>query len=226
MRRTVTPFTIFAAIAILAASCAPHKVLPPTEASPPHSWHWVDLHAGWRVRVVTPVTRSGSFLVKAEPVPEARVSPGSAQATHRTAGAALINLKAGKDLIGYEVALYSVKPRRGRGVRVSFRSAAINIDGKNVARPHPVLPLFRLPRNYRSVRILHLAWGRHGDHDAAVLAVSRREQLDALTRKVEFHASACVDRPGSLCSWVPAGVAVILEHKKSSGDNSQWTPAY
>jgi hypothetical protein len=210
---------------MLVTSCAPRRIAPPAEASPPHSWNWVELLAGWRVRVVTPVTKSGSFLVKPDPIPEDRRSSESGQAMRQGPGAA-VNFRASKDLIGYEVSLYSVKPRHGGGVRVSFKSATINVGEKKTARPHPALTLFRLPRNDRFVRILHFAWGNHGDHDAAILAASRREFLDALTRSVEFDVSACVNSAESTCSWVPAGVAVIPEHKKNPGDKSQWTAAY
>jgi hypothetical protein len=226
MRHAVEPFIIFATIAILGASCAPNKGQPPTEPPPPHSSYWVDLLAGWRVRVVTPITHSDSFLVKNEPVPAASRPSGRPLPRRPAPGAAAVNLKTSKDLIGYEVSRYSVKPRRGGGVRVFFRSATINVGGRKTTRPRPVLPLFRLPRNDRFVRILHFAWGTHGDHNAAILAASGRKRLDALTRDVAFHASACVSGQESFCSWVPAGVAVIPERKKNRGNNGQWTPAY
>lgn len=214
-------------IAILTASCAPHRVPLPTEASPPHSWHWIDLRAGWRVRVVTPITKSGKFLVKAGTPPVAHEPSGSARSPQHAPGTVVNNFKAGKNLIGYEVSFYSVKPRRGGGVRVTFRSARAIFGGKKVGQPHPDLPLFRLPRNDRFVRILHLARGSHGDHDSAILAASSREQLEVLTKNVEVHPSACSKSAESLCSWEPAGVAVIPEHKKKSrGGNRQWTPAY
>ena len=224
--RIVKLFTIFAVIASLGASCSPHKVSPPAETPPPHSWYWVDLRPGWRVRVVTPVTRSGSFVVNPEPVPAANQSSGSAQTSHHSGGKAVINLKAGKDLIGFEVSLYSGKPRRGGGVRLAFRSAVLNKSGKKAYRRHPLLSLFLLPRNDRYVRILHLARGSHGDHDAAILAASSREYLQVLTKNVEFHAAACAESAKSFCSWVPAGVAAVPERKKKNGEGSQWTPVY
>jgi hypothetical protein len=226
MKRFGALIPILAAIAILATSCASHKVLPPTGAPPPHSWYWVDLRAGWRVRVVTPVIRSGGHLVRGEPATIHRESRESVEAPGQTPGAATITLKTGKDFIGYEVSIYSVKSQTGGGVRVVFRSAVINIGGKKTARSHPIVPLFRSPQNARFVRVLHLAWGSHGDHEAAILAAAREDSLDALTKAVESHPSACVTGIDTFCSWIPAGIAVIPEHRKGAGSNGQWTAAY
>jgi hypothetical protein len=225
MWRFGTPIPVFATIAFLAISCTPQKVTPPAEAPPAHSWYWVDLHAGWRVRVVTPVTKSGGYLAMAGPFTET-VKSGAFQVSRRKPGAATIDLKAGKDFSGYEVSLYSVKSRRGGGVRILFRSAGVNQEGKKTARLHPVLPMFRLPGNDRFVRVLHFGRGSHGDHDAAILATNNQNLLDSLAKKVALDPSACVIGADGYCGWVPPGVAVIPEYKKSAAGGSQWTAAY
>jgi hypothetical protein len=226
MWRSGTPIPVFAAIAILMISCTPHKVPPPAEAPTQHSWYWVDLHAGWRVRVVTPVTKSGGYLVLAKSLTGTVKSGEVLQVSRREPGAATIDLKAGKDFIGYEVSLYSVKSRRGGGLRILFRSAVINKVGKKTARPNAVLPMFRLSGNDRFVRILHLGRGSQGDHDAAILAAGNQDWLDSFANKVALDPSACVISADGYCWWVPAGVAVIPEHKKSAAGGSQWTAAY
>jgi hypothetical protein len=226
MWRSGAPIPVLATIAILAISCRPHKVPPPAEAPTAHSWYWIDLHAGWRVRVVTPVTKSGGYLVVAEPVASTFKSGEVLQVSRQAPGAATIDLKAGKDFIGYEVSLYSIKSRRGGGVRIRFCSAVINEEGKKTARTQPVLPMFRLPGNDRFVRVLHLGRGSHGDHDAAILATINRDSLDSLAKRVARDPSACVTRTDGYCSWVPAGVAVIPEHRKNAAGGSKWTAAY
>jgi hypothetical protein len=226
MRRSGAAVPILAVIVIVAVSCAPHKVPPPAETVPPHSWYWVDLRAGWRVRVVTPLTKSGGHLAKAEAATSLGETRENVQSPGQAPAAATIELKAGKDFIGYEVALYSVKAQREGGVRVVFRSAVITIRGKKTARPLPILPLFRLPRDDKFVRILHLAWGSHGGHNAAILAANRRDLLDALAKKVASGPAACVISADSYCSWIPAGVAVTPERWKRAGGRGRWTAAY
>ncbi len=219
-------FPIIAAMAILAASCAAHKPLPPTQSPTAHSWYWVDLHAGWSVRVVTPVLKSGGYLVKPSSFNGTAGNGDSRQLPDRTPGTATIDLKAGKDFVGYEVSVYSVKARRGGRVRLVFRSAVINMAGERISQPHPIAPLFRPMQDGRFVRILHLAWGNHGDHDAAILVASGRDSLEALTRKVEFSPSACASSLQASCSWIPVGIAVIPERKESAGGKGRWVAAY
>lgn len=226
MWRSGAMFPFLPAVALLAASCALQNVPPPAEAPPPRSWYWVDLHAGWRVRVVTPVTRSGGYLVVANPHVGNGESSTQVQMMRSAPGAATVNLKAAKDLIGYEVSLYSVKSQSGGGVRVTFRSAVINNGGKKAAQPRPVFPMFKLPGDDKFLRILHLGWGSSGDHDAAILAASNPNILDVLARNVALDHSACIIGRDSFCSWVPAGIAVIPEHKQSAGGKSPWTAAY
>ena len=162
----------------------------------------------------------------AEPVASTFKSGEVLQVSRLKPGAATVDLKAGKDFIGYEVSLYSVKSRHGGGVRIRFRSTVIDEEGKKTARPQPVLPMFRLPGNDRFVRVLHLGRGSHGDHDAAILATNNQDSLDTFSRKVALDPSACAVNADWYCWWVPAGAAVIPEHKKSAAGGSLWTAAY
>ncbi|HEX5412489.1 MAG TPA: hypothetical protein VFZ27_11595 [Terriglobia bacterium] len=224
MWRSGAVFTFFAAIALLAASCAPHTIPPPAEAPAAHSWYWIDLRAGWRVRVVTPVTKSRGYLIIATPA--AAKSEKALHVSPQAPRAATVDLKTGKNFVGYEVALYSVKSQRGGGVRIVFRSAVINSSGKKTTPSRALFPMFKLPRDDKFVRILHLGSGSHGDHDAAILAASNPNLLDSLAREVALDHTACRIGSDPFCSWVPAGIAVIPEHRKSAVGKSQWTAAY
>lgn len=218
-------FFVLTAITILLASCAPHRTHLPTQSAPAHSMQWIDLQPGWRVRVVTPIVKSGGYLPRLEPMARNATSQENAQSPRGSAGPAVLPLKTGKGFMGFEVSMYRVKARRGGGIHVAFVSAVINRRGKKISARYPILPLFRLPRNDRFVRVLHLAWTIQGSHDAAILAAKRRGSLDVFSRKVEFHPSACVDSPEASCSWVPAGVAVIPEYKKHLNGKMRWTAA-
>lgn len=226
MRLCGKSFPVLAVIAVLATSCAPHQTHIPTQRAPAHSMQWIDLQPGWRVRVVTPVIKSGGYLVKLEPSAHNAASRKNAQTSQRSPGPAVITLKTGKNFTGFEVSLYRVRARHGSGVHVVFVSAVFNKRGKKISARHPILPLFRLPPNDRFVRILHLAWANHGSHDAAILAVNRRDLLDPFSNKVALHPSSCVASPEVFCSWIPAGVAVIPERKGRLHGKSQWMAAF
>lgn len=107
-----------------------------------------------------------------------------------------------------------------------LRNAMLHKGRRETARPHPIVPLFQLPRNDSFVHILHLAWGNRGDHDAAVLAANSRSLLDVFTKKVQFHPGECGNAQSVYCSWIPAGVAVVPEDRKRNGASEEWAPAY
>ncbi|HTV54990.1 MAG TPA: hypothetical protein VMI06_08735 [Terriglobia bacterium] len=176
----------------------------PTSLVPATSPNWIELRPGWRVRVVIPMLRSGGYIVKTKPL---RVSgPPSLNAANE------ITLSAGKDFIGYEVSWYSVKARRGGGVRVTFDSSEIHRQGQVVHSRRTIMPLFRLPRDARWVRILYLIEGNpvHPvDHAAAILAADRPDVLEAFTHRVQSDHSACRIGRHLFCSWIPRGIAVI-----------------
>lgn len=226
MGRYRAPLPACTLIVILMSSCAPREVHAPAPAAPPHTMEWIDLQPGWRVRVVTPVIKSGGHLVNGGRVGGRgefqAIAPISGQASH----AATVTLKTANDFVGYEVSLYAVKGRRAGGVRVVFSSAVINRGGKRTVQSKPIVPLFQLPGKDRFVRILHLAWGRRGEHEAAILAANRRNLLDPFTRQVEYHSSACGNTHKVFCSWIPAGIAVIPQRRESGGGEEQWVAAF
>ncbi|MEJ2007564.1 MAG: hypothetical protein P8Z30_05295 [Acidobacteriota bacterium] len=226
MSRYRTPIPICAMIAVLMTSCAPREVHAPAPAAPRHTTEWIDLQPGWRVRVVTPVIKSDDHLVKGGSVAGRGELHAGGQSSGQAPLAATITIKTGNDLVGYEVSLYAVKARRAGGVRVVFSSAVIYKGGKKTEQSHPIVPLFRLAGKDRFVRILHLAWGSHGEHEAAILAANRRNLLGAFARQVEYHSSACGNTQDVFCSWIPAGIAVIPQRRKIGGGIEQWVAAF
>lgn len=225
MSRFRLPLAFIASIAFLITACAPREVHVPPQPAPAHSMYSIDLQPGWRVRVVTPVIKSDGHFVGELPDFRSTESEGSGQASGQTTNEATITLRAGKNFIGYEVSLYAVKPRQAGGVQVVFRNAVMHQGGKETARSHPIVPLFRLPRNDAFIRVLHLAWGMHGTHEAALLATRQRGLLDEVTKQVQSHIDACRNTADIYCFWIPAGMAVIPERREGAGTNGQWAPA-
>jgi hypothetical protein len=226
MSRFRLSLAVIVFVVFLMAACTPHEVHVPTQPAPARSMYWIDLQPGWRVRVVTPIIKSDGHFVEGLPVLRSSGTGGSSQAPGGTTHAATITLKTGKNFVGYEISLYDVKPRRAGGVQVVFRTAAIHQGKKETVRSQPIVPVFRLPRNDTFIRVLHLSWGMHGNHEAAILAANRRGLLDEVTKQVQYDIDACRSTGDTYCFWVPAGLAVIPERRDGPGTNGQWVPAH
>ena len=108
------------AIAVSLTGCA-HRAVP-SEATPIVDRSYVDLQPGWRIRVITPILKSGKFKTQ----------------LHEIAGSNdPFALTAGDDFLGYETSYYTVNAREGTGVAVAFASAEQRKEGKTV-RPNRV----------------------------------------------------------------------------------------
>ncbi len=172
---------------------------------------YVDLEPGWRLRIVAPVTRSGSYEVK----PQASQQRGNT-----------ISLKTGDDLIGYETAFWSIQARPGnRGVKVALASAELTINGSPSPIAEPTRAVVHVPPSVRYVRAFYLTRKSAADHNMALAGAARREQIEAFTRA--FHHSpevACSDfvRQRHYCEWIPAQVAVRPEQPKIVDGVTQW----
>lgn len=193
----------------LLSGCAhPHTSQPST--LPPEGTivqrDYVDLKPGWRLRVVVPITRSGSYIaVSKEPSEggDARVSA---------------------DFLGYERSYYSVKARDGAGVRIDFIKAQLWEKGKFHSRPKTLLALLDPVANVGYVRLVYLIRASQADHNMALVAAPDPKALDALTKEVTSSA-VCESVSGGICAWVPAGVAVTPEEELVVVGKKQWLPA-
>jgi len=190
----------------------------------PSSWNWIDLEPGWRIRVVTPIQKSGSFIVKFSPGAGSPSEP-AAQVREMSDQELDIAVTASQDLLGYEMSYYSVSAHRRGGVVIAFESATATIDGVSSPRSQPVQLLFQLPSWTRSVRLLHLLRKSSTDHNAAILAVRDVSELERLTALVEADPSACRDYRDSTCQWIPSGIAARPERRVLDQGAEQWVPA-
>jgi hypothetical protein len=196
-------------LACVLTACAPRRVQVPSPAATEPSGY-IDLQPGWRLRVVTPILRSGGY----------RLQPVDQQATGNT-----ITVSTGEDFLGYETAYYAVRAH-GPGVRIAFSSAEISQDGKTALQPQPVAHLFQLPRNTTYVRLIYLLRTSKADHDMAVVAATKMDALDGLTHQVQADpSSGCRSDSRSFCSWIPAGIAIRPEIQSEVDGVNQWAPA-
>ncbi len=109
-------------IAVILNGCSAHR--PPNPTTPLVDRGYLDLKAGWRIRVVTPINRSGSFQLETTQTEQS--GPG-------------VTLNSGNDFLGYEVAYYAVTARQSDGVAVSFVRAERIIGGAVSQQASPSL---------------------------------------------------------------------------------------
>jgi hypothetical protein len=196
------------AMAICVTGCGVRK--PHEEMGAFVDKSYIDLEPGWRVRVVTPVLRSGKFKMR----------PKEFHADGKT-----VALQTGGDFLGYETDYYAVSAQNGDGVVVRFGSAEFTSNGKSSKRSQPLVPLFDLPENVRYVRLLFLTRVSQTEHDQAILGSPSLADLDALRKRVEDSPSEnCKPQPEGICSWVPPGIAVQPE-KRIPASGKKWIPA-
>jgi hypothetical protein len=199
---------------ILALSgCARRPLQPPAAFKPtghlPAS-DYIDLSPGWRVRVTTPIWRSGA---------------GAHSITAAQSRGSTITLKAGPELEGYEVAFYAVEAHRSVGVRVRFMYCEVTKNGQTMRQEKPCLPpLLAIPARMRFVRLLYLARLTEVEHDMALLAANSMNGLNTLTADIRNQPDACTRAGDRLCFWTPAGVAVVPEMRTNAAGAELWRP--
>ena len=196
-------FTCAGAI-ILAVGCSRTQVRVPAPLGTPRKDNsYIDLQAGWTLRIVVPLLKSGGFV--ADWVPQ------------KTEGKTL-TLSA-PDLVGYTTSHYAVTGKDGN-VRLNFVSAEETRDGKTApVAVAPQLP-FELPRKSERVRLVYLVRVSQADHNMAIVGAKRLEDLNAFTNRLKEDPSVCHAGAAIFCSWVPAGVAVRTETGEGSARGS------
>jgi hypothetical protein len=193
---------LLAAIAVLLCGCAPRRLPPP---DPPRiaGPSFVELEPGWRVQVVTPILKSGGFLLQS----------ASQQEEGNT-----ITLRAGDDFQGYETAIYAFSATR----KVLLTEVTRNHAGQITHPPKPLHRRLRVPARLRHIRLLFTLKVSDADHNMAILAATDPARLQALTQKVQATpAAACRNSRHEYCEWIPAGIAVRPERPNGTA----WAPA-
>ena len=190
---------VLALMCCLTIGCRTARVPTAANTPKPAVGTYVDLEPGWRLRVITPLVAGGGYVLKTAP----------AQEQGNT-----ITLKTGSDFLGYETAYYDVR----EGLDVRFANAQVMREGKSTPQPKPTHPLFRMGHGMKHMRLVYLERGSATSHDMAVLTAKAPATLDELTVRLQSSAAAGCQRG---CEWVPAGIAVRPEMRKSGA----WMPA-
>ena len=195
---------------LLFSACVRHPVAPPatTGSNDAADLTYDDLRAGWRVRVTVPILSSGGYV------------PATPQGDTRSDSV-------GKDFIGYETDYYFVKPQRDLGIRLTFSRADVVENGITSRRNRPRLDLLDLPPTVRFARLVYLIRESAADHDMELLAAADKNTLDHLTAAVVSNDfRMCESSLKVTCVKVPAGVAVVPEHKAQVDGHMQWEPIH
>jgi hypothetical protein len=229
---------------VLLSACVRHsKPITAPPLKPIDRSAYVDLIPGCRLRVVTPLFSSraagqafraslGKHSVGAES--SSKSSSGSTTTLHAPpgfvkrnrivhghGGGSTITLHAPPGFVGYETAYYLLKARSNRlGSKIAFQYATITREGAVTRETRPRSQLFPVPRNIRFFRLAFLIRKSSSDHNMALLGTHRKDALNAWTAAILAHPEACRNLKGRSCMWIPAGIAVRPEIKKSG----RWEP--
>jgi hypothetical protein len=192
--------------AVLLAGCAKRHPVPLPPAPVVRGPAFAELEAGWRVRVVTPLLKSGGFLLKA---------------TEQQEEGNTITLRAGDEFQGYETAIYGVGAHKKGGVQIALTEVTMNRNGQLTHPAKSFAPRLRQPARLRHVRLLYMLKVSDADHNMAVLAAADSVRLAALTQRVQAApATECRVSRNEYCEWIPAGVAVRAERQRGAA----WVP--
>lgn len=183
----------------------------PVPGPVPQPGTYVDVQPQWRLRVVTPILKSGGYVLETL----------GAKTDGKT-----VTVDSGGDFLGYEIAYYAVQPRPRGGVRIDFTAAEATRNGVTTPQTKSIAPLFKLPRSARYVRLIYLIRVSQVDHDMAVVAAPDIGRLNALTLRVQAGpGSACQDSRDGSCSWVPQGISIRPEVERTASGVTTWVPA-
>lgn len=192
---------ISAGASMLAALIGCSRAGVPIQATSgvPRNDSYIDLKAGWTVRIVMPLLNSGEL--RSEVLPQKTVGN-------------TISLSA-SNFIGYTSSRYAVTGKDGE-VLLTFVSAEESREGKTAQLTGaPTLP-FNLPPKPQHLRLLYLVRVSQADHNMAIIAAKHLDALNTFTNRLREDPSVCHSDNQIFCSWVPLGVAVRTETNEAS----------
>ena len=174
---------------------------------------YLDIQPGWRLTVVTPILKSGGYILQ---------TPDKASGSGNT-----FTISAGADFEGYEVSHYRAEAQRGGRVRVEMNSAEITKEGETEPQSTSIAPpMFQTARGATHLRLIYLVRVSQADHNMAVVTARNIDALDALTRQVRTDpANGCKADRSTACVWVPEGIAVRAEALKTVDGVEKWVDA-
>ena len=214
MRKRPALFAV--AVGLLLDGCATRThPLPVSAIQPNGPRDFIDLQTGWRLRVVTPVMKSGKY----------KVETTNAQSAMGTDGRLTVTATANQDFLGYERAYYSVSADGANRLRLAPFSAMMIKEGTEVQDLKPIVPIPALPGYVRFIRLLYVTRVSRADHAMAMIASQQQDAMEFLTRQVSEEPNACKSGKRIYCSWIPDGVSVVPERYALRGSAMDWVPA-
>ena len=209
--KTAARLILYVGVLILLTGCASRTARMAAPPAGSANNDYLDIQDGWRLTVVTPILKSGGYVLK---TPD---NPPSGNG---------FTLSARTDFVGYEVAHYEVKGQRGGRVRVEFNSAEVTKDGQTQPQPQSIAPLFEVARQANYLRLIYLIRISQADHNMAIVAARKLDALDSLTRQVQTNpADGCKIDQRASCVWIPDGIAVRAEVLKTVEGVEKWVDA-
>jgi hypothetical protein len=179
----------------------------PGSAAPLRSY--VDLEAGWRLTVVTPMRKDA---------PEAAWRYGQANTKTTTTQEATLGINVvieldPSTLFGFERSVYAVT-RQG----LLWEESVRNLNGNETKATGPLLAIFDGKARRQEMRLLFLTRASDLNYNTAFLRAKNRAGIEELTQAVRQNPEqACTGD----CVWIPPGVAVRPEKRGADGT---WAP--
>jgi hypothetical protein len=161
--------------------------------------NYIDVLPGSRIRVVTPILKSGGTNPALIELESAKDS---------------LAFKTNDDFLGYESDYYVVRAEQAGELSIAFKNGSVRLNNGTVtAARHPRVLLFQLPPGTAFMRLVLLIRTSVNDHNEAILTSRDPTSLDQLTREVEENPKTCGSTALGNCTWIPEGIAVQPERK-------------
>ena len=150
------------------------------------------------IQVVSPILRQGA------PASAVILEPAE---TDGNGNSLTLDVKSGADLIGYEMASYTVRAKpSGIGVSVVPLYADRHIGTETERRPEPTTNYFQFSGDASFYRVLYKA--ELTQFTALVIAARTRTELERRTKLLERGTASCEELKNELCVAIPQHTAI------------------
>jgi len=204
-------------LSLLLIGCA-HRVATPLAEPPSVRLPYLDLQAGWRLSIVSPLETAA--------IPARATDPSSIRSTAEgpPARQQLTLEENAPENFGYLQAWVEIRAS-GKGVRFRTGKARLVRTESTAQGPLPQSLREVFPHGEGVARLLFLTRAAEVEHDMALLQASTVEELDTLTNAIlQGSTSKCTSTKRSSCAWVPQGVAIRAEKPGAGGAAVTWVP--
>ena len=158
----------------------------------------IDITPQMRIQVVSPILREGGAIH--EPILRSVERSGNGNSITTT-------LKSAADLIGYEMAWYSVRAKAdGLGLSIVPLYADRHIEADTERRSQPAINYFQLSQDAAFYRVFYEA--KQTEYAALIIGAPTRAELERRSKILGTGAASCKRLNDELCVAVPKQVAI------------------